>query len=52
MPKYNSIYNIPAKVFFDILHERDFSLLEPEENEEGLDEVFAKIYDDYLSFSN
>lgn len=48
MPKYNSINNIPAKIFFDILHEKDFSLLEPTEDEEGLDEVFSNIYDDYF----
>ena len=48
MPKYNSINNIPAKIFFDILHEKDFSLLEPTEDEEGLEEVFSKIYDDYF----
>lgn len=33
MPKYNSINNIPARLFFDILHEKDFSLLEPTEDE-------------------
>lgn len=48
MPKYNSINNIPAKIFFDILHEKDFSLLEPTEDEEGLEEVFSNIYDEYF----
>lgn len=45
MPKYNSINNIPAKTFFDILHEKDFDLLEPVEGETGLEDVFSDIYD-------
>lgn len=48
MCKYNSINNIPAKLFFDILHEKNFDLLEPTEGEEGLEEVFSNIYDDYF----
>lgn len=48
MPKYKSINNIPAKTFFDILESKDFTLLEPIEGEECLDEVFSKIYDDYF----
>jgi len=48
MPKYNHINNIPAKIFFDVLHEKNFSLLEPTEGEEGLEEVFSLIYDDYF----
>jgi len=48
MPKYNSVNNIPAKIFFDVLHEKDFDLLEPTEGEEGLEEVFSAIYDDYF----
>lgn len=48
MPKYNSIYNIKAKTFFDILHEKDFSLLEPKEDEEDLELVFSGIYDDWF----
>ncbi len=48
MPKYNSVNNIPAKLFFDILHEKNFDLLEPTEGEEGLEEVFSDIYDEYF----
>ncbi len=48
MPKYNHINNIPARLFFDILHEKNFDLLEPEEAEDGLEEVFSLIYDDYF----
>lgn len=50
MPKYNSVNNIPAKLFFDVLHNKDFSLLEPLENETDveLEEVFVSIYDDYF----
>lgn len=48
MPKYNSVSNIPAKLFFDILESKNFDLLEPEENEEGLEQVFSDIYDDYF----
>ena len=48
MPKYNRVNNIPAKIFFDVLHEKDFDLLEPTEGEEGLEEVFSAIYDDYF----
>ncbi|HRA71217.1 MAG TPA: hypothetical protein PLB11_00120 [Flavobacterium sp.] len=52
MPKYNSVNNIPAKIFFDVLHEKDFDLLEPIEGEEGLEEVFSAIYDDYFIKTN
>lgn len=48
MPKYNNINNIPAKTFFDVLHEKNFDLLEPTEDEDGLEEVFSNIYDDYF----
>lgn len=50
MPKFNSVNNIPAKLFFDILHNKDFTLLEPLENETDieLEEVFVSIYDDYF----
>ena len=48
MPKYNSINNIPAKLFFDILESKDFNLLEPKKGEKGLDVAFSKIYDDYF----
>lgn len=52
MPKYNSITNIPARLFFDILENKDFNLLEPKKGEKGLDEVFSNIYDDYFVNSN
>lgn len=54
MPKYNSINNIPAKLFFDVLSERDFSLLEPLENEteEEVEGAFVAIYDDYFTKSD
>ena len=48
MPKYNSINNIPAKLFFDILESKDFNLLEPKKGEKGLEDVFSSIYDDYF----
>jgi hypothetical protein len=50
MPKYNSIFNIPAKLFFDILENKDFKLLEPldTENEEEAEKIFISIYDDYF----
>ena len=52
MPKYNSVNNIKAHIFFTILHEKDFDLLEPIEGEEGLEEVFSAIYDDYFIKTN
>jgi len=51
MPKYNSINNIPAKLFFDVLETKDFNLLEPIEGEDA-EEVFVAIYDDYFVKSN
>jgi hypothetical protein len=48
MPKYNSIENIPAKTFFDILHSKNYQLLKPKPNEEGLEKVFTDIYDDFF----
>lgn len=48
MPKYNSIENIPAKTFFDILHSKDYQLLKPKPGEEGLEKVFTDIYDDFF----
>jgi len=48
MPKYNSVENIPAKVFFDILHSKDYQLLKPKPSEEGLEKVFMDIYDDFF----
>ena len=50
MPKFNSVNNIPAKLFFDILQNKDFKLLELLENEteKELEETFVSIYDDYF----
>jgi hypothetical protein len=48
MAKYNSIENILAKTFFDILHSKDYQLLKPKPNEEGLEKVFTDIYDDFF----
>lgn len=48
MPKYNSIENIPAKTFFDILHSKNYQLLKPKPSEEGLEKVFTDIYDDFF----
>jgi hypothetical protein len=48
MPKYNSIENIPAKTFFDILHTKNYQLLKPKPNEEGLEKIFTDIYDDFF----
>jgi len=53
MPKFNSVNNIPAKLFFDILQNKDFKLLELLENEteKELEETFVSIYDDYFVLS-
>lgn len=48
MPKYNSIENIPAKVFFEILKSKNYQLLKPKPREKGLEEVFISIYDDFF----
>ena len=48
MPKYNSIENIPAKTFFDILHTKNYQLLKPKPSEEGLEKIFTDIYDDFF----
>tara|TARA_R110000868_G_scaffold22787_1_gene93068 strand:+ start:1370 stop:1957 length:588 start_codon:yes stop_codon:yes gene_type:complete len=48
MAKYNSIENIPAKTFFDILHTKNYQLLKPKPNEEGLEKIFSDIYDDFF----
>jgi hypothetical protein len=54
MPKYNAVSNIPAKLFFDVLSEKDFKLLEPLENEtdEEVEQSFVLLYDDYFTRSN
>jgi hypothetical protein len=48
MPKYNSIENIPAKTFFDILHSKNYQLLKPKPSEEELEKIFTNIYDDFF----
>lgn len=48
MPKYHSIEAIPAKVFFEVLHTKNYQLLRPKPNETGLDAVFTAIYDDFF----
>lgn len=48
MPKYNSIENIPAKTFFEILESKNYQLLKPKPSEKGLEEVFISIYDEFF----
>ena len=48
MAKYNSIENIPAKLFFDVLHSKDYSLLVSTEENEDLETIFTSIYDDFF----
>ena len=48
MPKYNNIENCPAKIFFDILHTKNYQLLKPKPREEGLEIIFTDIYDDFF----
>ena len=48
MPKYNSIDNIPAKVFFQILKTKDFQQLKPKPREKGLEAIFTQIYDEFF----
>lgn len=48
MAKYNSVENIPAKLFFDILHSKDYAKLEATEEGEDLEKVFSDIYDDFF----
>jgi len=48
MAKYNSIENIPAKLFFDVLNTKDYSLLQPNDENEDLEAVFIVIYDDFF----
>ena len=48
MAKYNSIENIPAKLFFEVLNTRNYNLLVAEQENEDLEEVFTAIYDDFF----
>lgn len=48
MAKYNSIENIPAKLFFDVLSSKDYTLLQPDNKKEDLQAVFTLIYDDFF----
>jgi hypothetical protein len=48
MPKYNSIDTIPAKVFFQILKDKNYQALKPKPKEKGLEQVFIGIYDEFF----
>lgn len=48
MAKYNSIENIPAKLFFDVLNTKNYSLLQADNENEDLEAVFIVIYDDFF----
>jgi hypothetical protein len=48
MSKYNSIENIPAKLFFEVLNTRDYTLLGAEQENEDLEAIFTEIYDDFF----
>jgi hypothetical protein len=48
MAKYNSIENIPSKLFFDVLNTKDYSLLQPNDENEDLEAIFIAIYDDFF----
>jgi hypothetical protein len=48
LPKYNSIETIPARIFFEILKSNNLQLLKPKPSEQGLEEVFMSIYDEYF----
>lgn len=52
MPKFNSIDNIPAKIFFDILSSKNYQLLKPKPSEKDLEAVFMSIYDEWFIKSN
>lgn len=48
MAKYNSIENIPAKLFFEVLNTRNYTLLVEEQENEDLEAIFTEIYDDFF----
>ena len=48
MAKYNSIENIPAKLFFEVLSSKDYTLLQADNEDEDLEQVFIAIYDDFF----
>jgi len=52
MCKFNHISNIPAKIFFDILETKNYQLLKPKPKEQGLEQIFISIYDDFFDKSN
>lgn len=52
MPKYNSPDKIPARIFFEILKNKDYQLLKPKPGEAGLKEVFEGLDDYYFLTSD
>jgi hypothetical protein len=48
LPKYNHITNIPAKVFFQTLKDKNYQNLKPKPSEQGLEAVFMSIHDDFF----
>lgn len=48
MPKYDSMENIPARVFFKIIKTKDYQQLKPKPREKGLKECFERIYDEFF----
>jgi hypothetical protein len=48
MAKYNSIENISAKLFFEVLSSKDYTLLQADNEDEDLEKVFIAIYDDFF----
>jgi len=48
MPKYKSVDTIPAKVFFTILESKNYQDLRPKPKEQGLEQIFIAIYDEFF----
>jgi len=48
LPKYSTIDTIPAKTFFSILQSKNYQDLKPKPKEQGLEQVFISIYDDFF----